>query len=77
MQYGASLSVLDRHTCLQTVEGLLVQALAILGEESSSLAESLAAAHVDHALNHLRGTHTHEVASQLDTMMGATSDPNI
>ncbi len=77
MQHATLSAALDRHICLQTVEGLLVQALAILGDESASLAESLAAAHVDHALNHLRGTHTHDVASQLDTMMGATSAPNI
>ena len=77
MQYGASLSALDRHVRLQTAGELLTQALAILGEESSSLAESLAAAHVDHALNHLRGTQAHDAASPSVATVSATSAPNI
>lgn len=56
MQHATSLLALDRHIRLQTVEGLLVQALAILDEQTATAAESLAAAKVDHALHHLRGT---------------------
>ena len=63
MKRGASLSALDRHIRLQTVEGLLVEALAILDEESTSLAESLAVAQVDHALHHVRAAQTNVAIS--------------
>ena len=57
---------------LQMVDGLLVAALAILDEQS----KTMAAAHVDLALHDLRGTRRSAVASPFSTILDVTSDPN-
>ena len=57
---------------LEAVDGLLVAALAVLDEQS----KTMAAAYVDLALHDLRGTRRCAVASPFSTNLDVMSDPN-
>ena len=64
--------VADYKNALETVDGLLVAALAVLDEQS----RTMAAAYVDLALHDLRGTRRCAVTSPFSTNLDVMSDPN-